>query len=340
MTDALKKAHSAANKAIATMLASEKPVASATKQAPGVVRRTSQFFVDPTRVLEQEGFNSRFDMGEIEVLAQSIKTRKAQDGHGLLNALRLQRIPADHADKARGDFWSTGGHRRMAAIRLLMKQGEVFTLGVPANIDAVDTSPIDRIIIRHEDNAQKPLLPLEMAIDFKKMRDAGMTIADIMAATGRSDNTINDCLALLESDADVQEAVQNKAVSASTAKKIAVYARGDKARQKELITQAKNAGKDKGKRAAFAKELEAQQRAKHAKKGHVLKIRALTDADLSRLGETLAAGLKVKMEAAGMSFDADLVKWVKADSELALAFTFGALEALKAAAGAAVKLDI
>lgn len=338
MTDAINKAHSAASKAISEMVKAEAPAA--TKQSPGVVRRTSQFFVDPARVIEQEGFNSRFDLGEIEVLAASIKNRKTQDGHGLINDLRLQRIPADHADKARGDFWSTGGHRRMAAIRMLMKKGEVFELGVPAKIDAVDTPELERLITRHEDNAQKPLLPLEMAIDFKKMRDAGMTIAQIMKATGKSDNTINDCLALLESDDSVTDAVKGGKVTAGMAKKIAVYARGDKAKQKELIEQAKAAGKDKTKKAELKKSIEATQRAKHAKKGHVLKIRALTDAELSGLGETLAQALKLKLEAAGMSFDADLSKWVGADSELQMAFTFGALQALKAAAGMSVKLDV
>lgn len=313
---------------------------SVTKQAPGVVRRTSQFFVDPTRVLDQEGFNSRFDFGEIELLAQSIKTRKAIDGHGLINDLRLQRIPTDHADKARGDFWSTGGHRRMAAIRLLMKRGETFELGVPAKIDAADTPELERLITRYVDNDHKALLPLEEAIDFKKMRDAGMTIAEIMKATGRSDNTINDCLALLESDDDVQEAVKSGKVKAGTAKKIAVYARGDKAKQKELIDQAKAVGKDKVKRAALTKNLEAQQRVKHAKKGHVLKMRALSDVELSAIGEALAKAMAGKLLDAKKPLDFDVRGWVAKDDALALAFTFGALEALKAAAGMVVNLDI
>ncbi len=293
----------------------------------GVLKRTTQFYIDPTKIDRKEGWNPRFDFGEIEAIAASIKYQKSVGlVGGLINSIRVLK-------KTDGRFELVDGDRRFSAIELLMKKGETFPEGIPANLEDKDGNVLDRLIRMFTANDGKRFLPLEEAAAFKRMRDGGMTIAQIMKATGRSDNTINDCLALLESDAEVIAAVTSKKVTAGTAKKIAVYARGDKARQRELIATATAAGKDKGKRAELNKALESQQRSKHAAKGHTLKIRALGAHDLSVIGAQLAQTLKERMEVAGMAFDSDVRAWASADPELALAFTFGALEALKVAAG-------
>jgi ParB/RepB/Spo0J family partition protein len=297
----------------------------------GVLARPSGFQVDPTLITRREGWNPRFDFGDIEALAETIKYQKhlaggPAEGHGLLNDLRVRRTGP-------GAFQLIDGDRRLTAIEYLMKKGEVFAKGVPVKIEA-DDDDLQALIRTFTANTGKPMLPLEEAEAFKRMRDAGMNFKAIEKATGRSDNVINDCLALLESDESVQEAVKTKKVTAGVAKKIAVYARGDKDAQRKLITEAKNAGKDKKARAELDKKIDAQRRTKAAKTGKVLKIRALSDSELSEIGSQVAQHLAVAMKDAKVAGDGvDLLAMVKKDDKLAMAFTLGALEALKVAAG-------
>lgn len=315
-------------KAMSTSAAAVKPEKSS--HPAGVLARPSAFQLDPTCIKRREGWNPRFDFGDIEALAATIKHQKhleggPSEGHGLLNPLRVRRVAA-------GVFELIDGDRRLSAIELLMKRGEVFSKGVPAQIET-DTNDLEALIRTFTANTGKPMLPLEEAAAFKRMRDAGMNFKQIEKATGRSDNVINDCLALLESDDSVQQAVKDRKVTAGVAKKIAVYARGDKAKQRELIDEAKTAGKDKNKRVALDKKIDAQRRTKAAKTGKVLKIRALSDTELSAMGAQVAAHLAALMKDAKVATNADMLTMVKKDDKLAMAFTLGALEALKAAAG-------
>lgn len=331
--------HAASNAVIAKMMASSKPdtTAKAGSNPAGVLKRTSAYFIDPTRIVRREGWNNRFDMGEIEELAKSIKAQKAFDGHGIINDIRVKRCNPARPD---ADFELVDGDRRLTAIELLIKRGEVFADGIPAKIEAKDATDLDLRYKMFEANTGKPLLPLEEASAYKSLREAGQTIKQICERVGRKQVHVVATLALLDADAEVQDAVASGAVNSTMAKNIAVHARGDKAKQKELIDAAKSAGKDKGKRKVVAKAIEAARRAKAASKGKTLKIRALTDDDLSALGAKMAAALKHMMTEYKLPLTTDMRAWVKADDNLAMAFTFGALEALKAAAGAKVDLDI
>lgn len=296
----------------------------------GVLSRPVAFQVDPKLIKRREGWNPRFDFGDIEALAETIKYQKhlaggPAEGHGLLNDLRVRRTGP-------GVFELIDGDRRLTAIELLMKKGESFPKGVPVKIES-DNNDLEALIRTFTANTGKPMLPLEEAEAFKRMKDAGMSFKEIEKATGRSDNTINDCLALLEADDEVQQAVKTKAVPAGVAKKIAVHARGDKVKQRELIDEAKKAGKDKTKRVALDKKIDEQRRSKAATKGKTLKIRALSDTELSQIGAQVAEHLTTIMKDAKVASSADMLDMVKKDDKLALAFTLGALEALKVAAG-------
>ena len=111
-------------------------------------------------------------------------------------------------------------------------------------------------------------------------------------------------------------------------------AKGDAAKQKELVEQAKDAGTDQKKRRALLKNVEKTRTAKAAKQGKVLKIRAISDAELSEIGSDMATRLMAALEKAELTLELDQLKaWVAQDPELAVAYTFGALQALKVAAG-------
>jgi ParB-like chromosome segregation protein Spo0J len=337
--------HAASNAAIAKAMASSKADApKASTNAPGVLKRTNAFFVDPKTINRKEGHNPRFDFGEIDDLAASIKEHKNSDGaaagHGLINDLRVMRIPKTDPDAAKGTFWLIDGDRRFTAIEQLLKAGEVFEFGIPAKIDGDKTTKIQMLVEMFVANGSKPFLPMEEAMAYQTMRDEGMTIQQICKAVGRKQVHVVATMALIAADVEVQDAVKSGAVNSTTAKKIAQHARGDKAKQKELVAKAKLVGKDKTKKAALDKEIDDARRAKAAKTGKVLKMRALTDVELSKIGADLANAMADKMRDAGKALDFDLRDWVQKDDALALAFTFGALEALKAAAGMIIKLDV
>lgn len=312
----------------------EEKITPATKQAPGVMKRTSAYSVDPTTITRKPGFNPRFDFGEIEELAKSIKA------NGLIQPIIIKRLPAADIKQLGKLFELIDGDRRLTAIEMLIKKGETFPEGIAVTIVDRDQDDLTSLIQMFEANTGKNFLPLEEAAAYKRMKDAGLTIAKICAKVGRKQVHVVATLALLDADEDVKTAVKDKSINSTTAKKIAVHARGDKAKQKELLEQAKAVGKDKGKKAALDKAIDTSRRAKASAKGRTLKMRALSDSELSDLGSGLASKMADRMKEAGKSLDFDVRAWVVKDESLALAFTFGALEALKAAAGVKTNLDI
>ena len=315
-----------------------------TKTTNGIVtaRLSAYNMVDPKAVFRKEGHNPRFDFGEIEELAKSIKFQavSAAVPGGLLNAIIIKRRDATSFELVDGD-------RRLTAVELLSKwaaegkpEGYDFPEGIPARLADKNQSEITGLIQMFEANTGKPFLPLEEAAAYKKMRDAGMTIEEIGKAVQRAHVHIVSTLALVDADESLKAAVADGSVGGTTAKKIAVAARGDKKKQAELTADVKAAGKDKKAQKAAKAKIEATRQAKAESKGKVLKIRALTDDQLSDLWAKMAKHLASVMKQASLPEDHDLVKWVASDDALAAAFTFGVLQALKAAAGVKVDLEV
>lgn len=304
------------------------------RTAQGVVKQTSLNRLDPRAIQRKPGFNPRFDFGDIEGLARSIAA------NDVLNPIRVRKADV-------GRFELVDGDRRFTAIEMLLSNHAAgkqpaydFPNGVPAIVVEKDQDEVTDLVQMFEANSGKAFLPLEKAAAFKRMRDAGLSVGDIMKRTHCTDHDVIGSLALLDGDESLVEAVKNGKVSGGQGKAIAVAARGDKAKQAELAKDLAEAGKDKAKRRAVLKKIDQTRRAKAEKKGLKLKIRALSDEDLSALGATVASSLKVLLEAQGMTFDSDLRQWASKDPELSIAFAFGALEALKAAAGAKVSLEL
>lgn len=315
----------------AAPLAGVQPAAKQPAQnAPGVMKRSSAYFIDPKAVDRRKGWNPRIDFGDIEELAKSIKAQKAHDGVGLLNDIRVKRKPG-------GRFELIDGDRRLTAIELLMKRGEVFEQGIPAKIVDKDQEDIDSLIQMFVANTGKNFLPMEEAVAYKKLRDAGMTLAQICQAVGRKQPHVTSILALLEADESLQEAAKDGSINKSTAKEIALLAKGDKGKQAELVKQAKEAGKDATKRRTLKTAIQKAKVAKAKRKGKVIKMDRLTPAQLSDLGNRLSEELAEMMESAGIAHDANMYEWSTAEPDLKMAFLFGALSGCKAAAGLEVE---
>lgn len=301
--------------------------------AKGLVTR----YIDPTLIDVKEGWNARIDFGDLEELGRQIKAQKDVDGHGLLNDIRVQ----EKGDGS-GRYWLVDGERRYQAVCGLIDQGEFFEFGIPAKIEPADAKADDLIIKMFLANEGKHLLPYEEGVYFKRLQtEFGMTIKQIEQQTGRSDSTIWYGLALVEADEDLVDAIRKGAIGTTIAKTIAVNARGDKAKQKELTAKAKAAKGDNKKTAALKKEIDdaRREKAKKERPGLALKARKADEAEISALGATVGARLKEVMEKMGMDLDTDLTKWVSDDRELQIAANFGALQALKAIMGVKVKVE-
>lgn len=308
-------------------------------------RPSAYNFINPRNVKRREGFNPRFDMGEIDELAKSIR-HQAVDCKvpgGLLNAIRVKKL-----DEATYEL--IDGDRRLTAIELLIKMAEEgkpdgydFPEGIPTVSVAPNQDDVTSLIQMFEANTGKAFLPMEEAAAYKRMQEAGMTLDQICKAVQRAMPHVTSILALLEADADLQEAVQSGAVNKSLGKQIALIAKGDKAKQKELVADVKAAGKDKKKRRAIVQKIEQVRVDKAKAAGRTIKIRALTDEQLSDQGAKLGKHLTVLLKESGLPAEItieDLQGKVEKDPALAWAFTFGAIQALKVAAGQKHRLEL
>lgn len=320
--------------------ASDEAIAAINKAARAAAATTSQktaptngilnskrvaHFIDPRTITRREGWNPRFEFGEIAALAISIQQ------NGVLNSIRVKRLPAGSAHQ----FELIDGDRRLTAIeQILKKNPDAFPDGIPAVIVDKDQDDITSLIQMFEANSGKVFLPLEEAAAYDRMRQAGLSIKQICAKVGRASVHVTEILNLLKADESVKEAVATGKIGKTMAKQIATAARGDTAKQKELVAKATEAaGKGKGNRRAVLKAVDDQKVAKAKAKGKTLKIRALSDIELSQIGAAMATTLAEQLKSAGLALDADLTAWVKNNQMYIIAYAFGALEALKVAAG-------
>lgn len=322
-----------------------------TSNAPGILKRSSSNFLDARVIGRVKGWNNRFDFGEIEELAKSLAV------NGMLNPIRVKRTPKpcalvladngiyvlDESTAGQYLFELVDGDRRLTALELLMKQGkydEAFPDGIPAIIVDKAQDSMTSLVQMFEANTGKPLLPLEEAAAYKRMRDGfpdegikGLTIKQICERVGRKQVHVTEMLALLDADEDVKDAVTKGTIGKTQAKQIAKVAKGDKAKQKELVAKAKNAKGDRNAKQKVQADLQKTRSDKAKAKGKTLKIRALNNAQLSELGAQVAAELVGRLSRIGMKPEDNLAKWIKGDAELVAAYMFGALTGLRAAAG-------
>lgn len=285
----------------------------------GITKRTNAFFVDPKAIKRREGWNPRFDFGDMAELKKSIKT------NGVLNPLRLKRGEP-------GEFILVDGDRRFTAIEELLKEKHKFPDGVPAILLSKDHSDIDSLVQMFEANTGKPFLPLEEAAAFQKMRDAGMTIKQICEKVSRSHVHVESTLALLVADDSVKEAVKKGEISGTLGKQIAVKGKGDKKMQQAAVAKAKTGKEGK---AVVKRELSKVERRKPSA-NKPKSVQPLTKVELQTLETKLLAHLKEQSKNEILSTKADKVRQTK---EGASVFLRGILAGIQIAQGIDMPLD-
>lgn len=167
------------------------------------IKRTDLLWLSPNDLEVEDGFNVRFDYGNIEELAESI----AQ--HGVRNPIRASK------NKDTGKYILTDGHRRFKAIQLLLSQGRAGDLLVPTLPDGKGTSEESRTIALITHNEGKRLNLLEEACVYKRLIDFGHSQADIARLVSKSEQHISNCLLLMTAPKSLKDLIMEGKVSPS-----------------------------------------------------------------------------------------------------------------------------
>ena len=286
--------------------------------APGIIKRTNAYFIDPKVIKRREDWNPRFDFGEMTELAKSIKA------NGILNPIRVKRDGEG--------FELIDGDRRLTAVEYLLSEGHTFEDGIPAIIEDRKSGDLENLIKMFEANSGKAFLPLEEAAAYQRMKAAGMTYEEIGARVSRNHVHIVDTMRLLTADEEVLDALKSKRIGATTAKAIAKTSKGN---QKALVEKA--AATPKGGRRKLNKEIEAARVNKKATTK--AKVYALDKEDLQELEKNMSILLAEKFLAADVKAP-QLAKRIKESDEAVMVATYGILLGLRAALGQKVNLDL
>lgn len=164
-----------------------------------------------------------------------------------------------------GKFQITDGERRWRGVKILAQRNHEVLLPVvrePRNYSAAD-----RALDVLRTNNGKPLSMLEQAHGIQRAIEAGAVEKDIHLRLGCSPTHVVNCLKLLQTAPEVQQAVADGKMSGTLAADLQ-QAEPDKGKQKEIVMQATTTAADKGKDKITAKDLpiETGKKAAAAKK--------------------------------------------------------------------------
>ena len=165
------------------------------KQETNKTKRTDIFSIDPRNIIVPQGFNSRVNFGNIEELAEQIKTA------GVLNPITVQAVKMEDGTEK---YQLVDGERRYRAIMLLIDKGEKIK---GKEIDYVSAIKIPSTLSKAElyvqqamRNEGKNFNEFEWAILASKLRDeCGITnMSEIARMLGKNNGQVVYWFQILE----------------------------------------------------------------------------------------------------------------------------------------------
>lgn len=135
-------------------------------------KRTDIFLVDPRNIVVKENFNVRKDLGDIELLMNSIVETGLQ--------VPLKAIKVRGEDK----YELVDGHRRMAAINMALKNGHDIKFIEVTPFKGNDEDKVFSMIITG--TGQKTLNDIEMSDAIKRLTNFGYKPEEIANKIGKS----------------------------------------------------------------------------------------------------------------------------------------------------------
>ena len=181
--------------------------------------------LDPRDIQVIEGRNSRFDYGNIDELADSIKA------NGMKQPVKVQ-IKDDC-------YHLVDGHRRLKACMQLVSKGFIpDVLAMAISSDITEDEILSDMIIS---NDGKHFSPLEEAMMLQKLRDTfKWSQNDIAKKIGKSLSHVSNRIALLNADDSIKEALVDGTLKTQEALAIVRKSNGDKEAQKEIVKRTKS----------------------------------------------------------------------------------------------------
>ena len=212
------------------------------------------FKLDPRFIQRDPGFNTRYDFGDISILAEDILE------NGVLEALKVR--------KEGNTIFLVNGDRRLTAIKQLISNGlwpadpknPGHPLPVPCTSEGRDVKPLDRLFMMLSLNTGKPFNLLEKGFAYRKILDDSPDInaSEIARRSGETKQAVSNALQIvtLASPALIQH-IKDEHLSASTALDI-IKVHSDHAAQDAGAAAAIAAAKEHGRDRATPKDLPAK----------------------------------------------------------------------------------
>lgn len=196
--------------------------------------------VNPADVLVVEGRNTRFDYA-LDDLKASIRV------NGVKSPIKLR-------SNGKGKLELVDGHRRIEACRELLEEYQQLEQE-PPKVDGRDVCmPLammlpegmgeqEVMVEMLVSNDGKPLLPMEEAMLLKRLKDTGISAAEVARRVGKSVAHVTNRLSLLGADQAVKDAVEAKEITLTDAVEISRAAPNNPERQRELVEEVREKGK-------------------------------------------------------------------------------------------------
>lgn len=191
----------------------------------GIQGRTDLYKVDPTKIVVQDGHNTRINFGDLDGLSESI------ENEGVKKPISVKKGP-------NGEILLIDGERRLRATLMAIKRG-VEIPWIPATFERPTMSATEQTIEMYLSNTGKPFEPIEEAEAFRRLRDVGgMEPAEIAKRLGLSVGTVNNRLLLVDASPALKQALIDNAITLDLATKIITKSCGDFDVQDKLLKQA------------------------------------------------------------------------------------------------------
>lgn len=161
--------------------------------------RRDMFFVGFEFLRIVEGFNVRYDYGDLEELANSI----AENG---------VKVPL-RGYKDKDLYYITDGHRRYRALKLLQERG--IEVNAPFVVETKDYNDEKRTLDLLLTNDGKKLTLLEEADVYTRLHNFGWSQSEIARKTGKSLTHISNCFLLMSASTKLLRMIREGKVSAT-----------------------------------------------------------------------------------------------------------------------------
>lgn len=182
--------------------------------------RSNLYNVDPRQIKVVNGWNPRTDFTGEEELKQSIIE------NGVLVPLRVKKVD--------NDILLIDGERRLRATLKAIEEGNNIET-VPCMFTRNNISDSEALFLSIITNDGMPLDPIEEAEAFQRLKNWGISVAEIARKVGRSDVFIYKRLMLIDAGKELKEEIKNKGINLAEAEKIIKESKGSLSSQKERV---------------------------------------------------------------------------------------------------------